>query len=196
VATVKWLLRGIALAIVAGAIGLGAVAITSRSDLDDGEAAVEAAWADLVPDLDARYDALQVTNDAVRDEGGGARAIVGEIDAALTDWDNARRTNRSVDAQISAANTLEGLARRLEATIAASPRFGVEPVLAAYATFAQHAVDGEVLNERVDSYADDRRGILHNVVATALGHDKVRRLDAGSDGAPDAASDGTTSQSA
>lgn len=173
---VKWIIRFVALTVVAAAIGTGAVALSSRSRLDSAERAIESAWADLRPQLVERYAKLIAANEVVRTEGGGARSIVGEIDAAALDWESSLRTNAAINSQIGAANQLEGLGRRLERTISASPRFEVESILTAYAAFARSEIDASTLNDRVDRFDDYRGGRFRRIITAALGHEDLPRL--------------------
>ncbi len=174
----RWFLRVVALALVAVAAGIGALALTSRSGLDEARDAVDSAWRTARPQLVERYSALAAANDAVRDEGGGARSVVGELDTALARWDDTARTGGGVAEQIAIANGLEGLGRRLHATVESSPRFATDAIELTLAAFDATTIDAaEDLNHAVDAYTDERGGTLRRIVADALGHDPVPRLD-------------------
>jgi hypothetical protein len=174
----RWFLRVIALALVAVVAGVGALALTSRAGLDDARDEVEDAWAKAEPQLGARYDALSAANDAVRDEGGGARSIVGELDTALARWHDATRTNANVASQIALANDLEGLGRRLRATVDGSARFDTDAIALTLAAFDASVIEAAAtLNRAVDAYSDERGGTLRRLVASALGHEAIPRLD-------------------
>ncbi len=176
-------LRVVALLVVAAAAGIAAIALDSRSGLDEAEHDVAAAWADVVAHLDTRADALDTANEAVRDQGGGARAVVGEIDSALVAWTDLRDGD-DLAAQITAANDLEALGRRLRATVADSPRFATAAVTAALDAYEETALEHtaaaatQVLDDAIDRYADERGGTLRRLVTDALGYGDIARLDA------------------
>ena len=172
----RFVVRVVALVVAAVAVGAAALGVTSRNALDDRRADIEAAWRALQPELAARYEALATANDAVRANGGGARAVVGELDAALADWD---RTARSSDlrAQLQAANELEGLGRRLTATLADSPRLASDASNLALAAFTQRTISAKSLNSDISAYADDRGGVIRSTVADLLDHPELPLLD-------------------
>jgi hypothetical protein len=169
----RWLVRSVALVIVAAVAGLGTVALTSRNDLERANDDLDAAWERVRPDLDARYDALGRANEAVRGAGGSARRIVGEIDSTLARWTDAANTRAPVATQIGLANELEGLGRRLAATIRDSPRFETDSVATAYADFERAAVDARDLNRAVDHHDLARGGTLRRFVTGMLGNGDV-----------------------
>ena len=172
----RWLLRAVALVIVAVAAGVATVALTSRSDLDRAERTLETNWDRIRPQLDERYLALATATDAVRDAGGSARRVVGEIDATVADWSDARRDGSSIADQIALANALEGLGRRLGATIDDSPRFDSDAIRAAFAAYRNTTVDARPLNKAVDEYTEARGSRLRRFIADFLGHEGVPRL--------------------
>lgn len=174
----RWVVRALALVIVAAVAGVGTIALTSRNDLERANDDLDTAWERIRPDLDTRYDALAAANESVRGAGGGARRIVGEVDSALARWDDAANTHASIATQIGLANELEGLGRRLSATIRDSPRFAVEPVEQAYLGFERATVDARDLNRAVDRHDLARGGSLRRFVTGALGHDDVPHLAA------------------
>lgn len=174
----RWVVRAIALLVVASVAGLGTIALTSRNDLERADDDLDAAWERIRPDLDARYEELESANEAVRAAGGSARRIVGEIDSALARWADAANTNAEVATQIGLANELEGLGRRLSATIRDSPRFETETIATAYERFERAAVDARDLNRAVDHHELARGGTLRRFVTTMFGHSDVPHLAA------------------
>lgn len=176
-------LRVVALMVVAAAAGIAAIALDSRSGLDETEREVATAWEAVVADFDARTAALDAANEAVRDQGGGARAVVGEIDSALAAWAD-QRDSGDLAAQIAAANRIEGLGRRLRATVADSSRFATAEVTAALDAYTATALEDtapeatKALNDAIDRHADERGGTLRRLVADALGFGDIPRLDA------------------
>jgi hypothetical protein len=172
----KSVVRVVALAIVALTVGGAALALTSRNALDDRLARIEADWREVRPTLEIRYEALATANDAVRSGGGSARAVVGELDAALAEWD---RTIRASDlrAQLRAANQLEGLGRRLVATAADSPRLASDASTLALAAYSERTISTKPLNSDISAYADERGGAIRSAVADLLDHPELPQLD-------------------
>ncbi len=171
----RFIVRLVAFSVAAVALAFGAATFTSRERLDERRDSVEFAWARVVDDLTARYDALATANEAVRASGGSARSVVGEIDGAVADWNEALDRN-DLGAGLQAATRLEGLARRLEANIEGSPRLGSEASTLALTAFAERAVDVEALNDAVTEYSEAQAGAVRSVVAATLGHDRLAVL--------------------
>lgn len=168
----RFAVRLVAFSLAAVALAFGAATFTSRERLDERRDAVEFAWARVVDDLAVRYDALATANDAVRANGGSARSVVGEIDGAIADWNEALDRN-DLAAGLRSATRLEGLARRLEANIGGSPRLGSNESTLALAAFSERAVDVDVLNDAITEYAEAQAGAVRSVVAATLGHDPL-----------------------
>src|SRR6476469_4202320 len=96
-------------AIVAGVI----VVLTSRSELQSARRQVNLTWSPLRTELDARYKVLEVANAAVLDVPGPLHLIVAQVATAAKDWHDLLTNGGSVGAQVTAANKLEALGRRL-----------------------------------------------------------------------------------
>jgi len=162
-------------AVVAGA----AIALTTRSDLVGARDNVTATWRAVRSPLTARYDTLSTANDAVRDAGGTPRDVVEEIDAALDRW-RAAASGSPVSEQVAAANSLEGLTRRLTATVEESERLRSDSVIAAaIADLADAEIPeaGRAFNDSARTYDAERGGPVRSIVADLLGYDEIPALD-------------------
>src|SRR3954463_13451733 len=113
-------------ALVAGVI----VVLSSRSELQSSRRMVDEAWSQLQGQLDTRYDNLKVVNETVRKVPGPLHTIVTQIDAAETNWHDLNANGGSVSSQVTAANSLEALSRRLVQAARASRRLQGQPGLA------------------------------------------------------------------
>src|SRR5436309_2765492 len=78
-------------------------------------------WSSLSGRLDHRYDLLSVIDAKLRPIPGPIRTLAGDVDGTLARWHDVR-AHSALATQVAAANDVEGLARRLVATAAASPR--------------------------------------------------------------------------
>ncbi|MDP9332196.1 MAG: hypothetical protein M3Q30_02620, partial [Actinomycetota bacterium] len=97
----------------------------------------------------------------------------------LARWHDVR-AHSALATQVAAANDVEGLARRLVATAAASPRLrNNATVLSALAQFLADPSHPEALgfNQKVASYEHERRGPVRSVVASVLGDGAIPVLD-------------------
>ena len=95
-------------AIVAGIV----VVMTSRNELQSSRRAVEDAWSPLRTGLDERYGKLAVANNAVKTVPGPLHEISTKVTSAYTGM-AAGREAAGVAPQVTAANNLESLGRRL-----------------------------------------------------------------------------------
>lgn len=170
--------RLLLLLVVAAAMGVLAVAVTARPDLERTRDDAVERWRPMSDPLDARYAALADVNDAVREAGGPERDVSSELDTALAAW---RASNSApVATQVDAANALEGLARRLRTAIAASERLSDDPgVGEAVEGLDRHPVpeSARVFNAAAADYHEARVGFLREPVAALLGHDPLSLLD-------------------
>lgn len=166
--------------VVAAVVAVTAVGVTARPDLERRRDDAVQHWRPLREPLDARYAALADLNDAVREAGGPERDVTGAIDTALAAW--RASGDAPVARQVDTANDLEGLARRLLATIADSARLhGAAAVSAAADAFAGQPIpeSARAFNSAARDYRDARAGVLREPVAGLLGHDPLPLLDTG-----------------
>jgi hypothetical protein len=168
----------VALVVSAVAASATAVALGSRADLSSSRRRVDAAWVALRPALDDRYGRLGAAAAAARTSLGTGRTAFDDIGAAVAAWPGTARS--ATDRQVAAAAWLEGLAGRLAATVASTPRLraagdvaeamhrleqtGTAPARAAY-------------NTAVAAYQRARGGFPRRLVAGALGYDDRRTLE-------------------
>ena len=165
----------VVLAIVAGAT----LALSSRPRLETDRRAVERDWSAVRPGLDARYRLVHALAGAIDAANGPKNPIVAEVDAAYARW-QAVSSSKPVAHAISAANTLEGLARRLDVTVTDSLLLKADKSV----TNAQHAVTvAEIpsagvsaLNDAVSKYEKGRGGPVRRLVAGPLGFEAIPRL--------------------
>jgi len=164
-------------AIVAGVV----VVLTSRSELQSARGRVDATWRPLRTALDARYQTLATANDAVRKTPGPLHQIVVAIDRANRDWGDLEANGGSVAAQVTAANRLEALGRRLVVAARAAPRLAGKPALAtvgAFATLAPPKSAAAHFAAAVSHYERERDRPARRLAAGILGYKAVPAYDA------------------
>lgn len=164
----------VVLAIVAGAT----LALESRPRLKTDRTDVERNWQIVQPRLDARYRLVNALARSIDATGGPANPIVGEVGTAFANW-NALTPTSPVARSITAANTLEGLARRLAATVTGSPLLAADTTV----TAALHRVTAfpiptgvTPLDDAISKYEKDRGGPVRRLVAGPLGFSAIPRL--------------------
>jgi hypothetical protein len=177
----KTIRRVALLVLVVGVAGAAALVGTARPALDRAYDDATARWRAVAPALDERYEALAAVSGAVQAIGGNGAAVASEVDDGLERWVSARRGGDTRE-QVGAANLLEGLARRLAATIEASARLSREGAVGdALATFERRRVPdaGRAYNDAVDAYEEERNGVVRSVAAGMLGYRGLAHLDTG-----------------
>ena len=165
--------------IVAAVVGAGVSVLSARPDIQKSKSNVDASWTSVSGQLDHRYELLTTVDQNLQPIPGPLHTLVGSVDAALAHW-RSLRPRGSIATQVAAANDVEGLARRLIVTEAASPRVkGNVKVLTAVAAFLadpwQNAANA--FNQRVTSYEHERRGPVRAIVASMLGDASIPVLD-------------------
>jgi hypothetical protein len=167
-----------ALVVSAVAASATAVALGSRADLSSSRRRVDAAWVALRPALDGRYGRLGAAAGAARASLGTGRAVFDDIGAAVAAWPGTARS--ATDRQVAAAARLEGLAGRLSAAVATTPRLRA----AADVAEAMHRLEQTdtataraAYNTAVVAYQRARGGFPRRLVAGALGYDDRRTLE-------------------
>lgn len=159
--------------LVAGAL---AVLLLGRSRLDDSQAKVDKTWTPLRSPLAQRYLKLAAVDTALRDAGGGDRAVAGDLDGLLEQWAREQRAKEiDPEAETDTANQLEGVARRVVAAYFASPRLQEKEALGAAITeFGAAAVPTRAIdryNDAVGDYQGTRDSALWSPAAKLLGYD-------------------------
>jgi hypothetical protein len=165
----------VVLAIVAGAT----LALSSRPRLQTDRRAVERDWSAVRPGLNTRYALVNDLAGTIDAADGPPNPIVQEVSDAYAHWKSVAG-EPPVATAISAANDLEGLARRLEVTVKGSPILDGDKTV----TDALHAVTVSqipataisALNDAVSKYEKDRGGALRRLIAGPLGFDAIPRL--------------------
>ena len=172
------LLVAVALVVSALAASATAVALGSRADLAASRRRVDSTWVALRPALDGRYQKLGAAAAAARAGLTTGRALFDEIDGAVAAWPGTART--ATDRQVDAAARLEGLAARLSATVATTPRLRASTaVVEAMQRLGQTdtATARGDYNSAVAAYQRARGGFPRRLVAGALGYDDRRTLE-------------------
>ncbi len=167
--------------LVVAAIAAAVVLVVSaRHDLQRARNEVVQAWTPLRSLLDTRYGTLENADHLVGSTPGPLHELSAQIDSAYAHWNDLETHGGSVGAEIAAANTLEGLGRRLVNTARAAPRLrgntAALAALGAYAT-AQVPPGATSFNAVVKRYEDDRTKPAHRFAARILGYDAVPTLD-------------------
>ncbi|MGQ0823575.1 MAG: hypothetical protein ACT4OX_00855 [Actinomycetota bacterium] len=176
--------RAVPIVLLALVVGVVAIVLTSRPDLEHARDDVEDRWDAVAPLLDERYALLASATEAVQSTPGPVGELAGAVVEALEEWD-ATRAGGSVGGQVEVANRLEARSRRLTAAATASPRLaGNTEIAAAFeaaaAAAAAAAGPGEAVaafNAAVRHYEDERRGPLRETIADLFGYDPVPALD-------------------
>ncbi len=173
-----WLVRVGVLFVSAVVTGTVVLALGSRGDLEQAGDRVDAAWAQLRPGLDQRYDSLGRAGDAARERLGDDPGLLSDLAGALERWREGGR--QPVEAQAALANRLEGFGARLQARVEATPRLrSSDAVAGALADMdeADPAAERTAYNQAVDGYENVRGGFPRRLVAGALGFDARRTLE-------------------
>ena len=164
-------------AIVAGVV----VVLSSRSELQSARGRGTDTWSPLRTALDARYQTLATANDAVRTTPGPLHQIVDAIDRANREWGNLEANGGNVAAQVTAANRLEALGRRLVVAARAAPRLTGKPALASVYAFAVLAPPKSAAAQfaaAVSHYERERDRPARRLAAGLLGYKAVPAYDA------------------
>ncbi|HEY8216046.1 MAG TPA: hypothetical protein VIH82_02860 [Acidimicrobiia bacterium] len=171
----RWI---VVLAVALLVAAIVAALLLVRPGLEDGRDRADHRWTPLRPPLIARYEALDGVAAALADAGAADRAVTLDLRGALDRWHRyALRGPRHTDpaAEVTIANGLEELARRIRANMIASEKLRTnEPLTTALAAFDQAIVPARALrayNRAVRAYEDDRSGFFEHLVAGALGYD-------------------------
>lgn len=150
-------------------------ALASRPGLERARRDTDQAWQVVRIRLDARYQALQAAGDATNASLGAARDPLPALSNALAAWERVRRGAASrIDAQVLAANRVEGVAARLRTVVTATPKLrGNADIAHALEAFdrADPGRERRVYNDAVSHYEHDRGGTFIRVFAGVLGFD-------------------------
>jgi len=171
------LLVVVALVVSAVAASATAVALGSRAELSSSRHQVDLSWAALRPALTARYESLGQAAAVARARLNADRTVFDDIARAVADWPSTARW--PTDRQVGAAANLEGLAARLTATVATTPRLRAADVTQALGLLEKTdtAQAGAPYNNAVLAYQRARGGFPRRLVAGALGYEDRRTLE-------------------
>jgi hypothetical protein len=172
------LLVAVALVVSAVAASATAVALGSRAELSSSRHRVDTEWAALRPSLTTRYQSLGQAATVARARLNADRTVFADIAKGVADWPGTERW--PTDRQVGAAAHLEGLAARLAATVATTPRLRESAdVTATLRPLEQtgRAQAGAPYNNAVLAYQRARGGFPRRLVAGALGYEDRRTLE-------------------
>ena len=164
-------------AIVAGVI----VVLTSRTELQSARRQVNEAWQPLRTELDTRYKVLAAADKALKLIPGPLHRIVLQVESATTDWNDLQTHGGSVASQVTAANKIEALGRRLVQAARAAPRLAGRPELATINSYAATPPAGGAITpfeDAVSRYERERNRPARRLAADILGYDSVPAYDA------------------
>jgi hypothetical protein len=165
--------RRIALVVVVLVVIAGvALAVTSRGRLTDDRDQVDELWLTLRGPLAERYASLDAVLIQLREAGAGERDVTRDLAGGLDRWNRLQRaSNDDVDteAEVAAANSLEGLFGRASQTVASSPRLsGVGTLTAAVDAFRVTTPPAPAVtayNDAAEAYQDTREEARYSLTA-------------------------------
>jgi hypothetical protein len=156
-------------AIVAGIV----VVMTSRNELKQSHDQVESTWIPLRNALDQRYTALARARDAVQSVPGPVKEVAAQVTSAYDNW---RKHGGSVSSQVSNANDLESLGRRLVVVSRAAPRLqGQTAALNAVNAFAalKPPTASTNFDDAVANFEHERHRPARTLAARILGYGEI-----------------------
>ena len=159
-------------AVVAGIV----VVVTSRHELQSSRHQVDTQWNALRPALDERYSALQIANDTVKDVPGPLHQISTQVSSAYANWRDLEQHNGSVSSEVTAANNLESLGRRLVISARAAPRLvGQTQALGAISVYAglQPPAGAADFDTAVTHFEHERSRPARSLAARILGYTSI-----------------------
>jgi hypothetical protein len=166
--TVRRVVFLIAFVLVVGAV---VVVITTRPDLQDSAEKADRAWVALLPQLNARYQALAGVEQQLEAAGVGDRQVVKDLKREIAVWVNDEGTDPGGQAKV--ASTLEALAARAVAMRAAPRLAGNAALLQAVTTFNTKKPSAALVrryNDDVTAYQKTRTKTMTRIVASLDGY--------------------------
>ena len=156
--------------------------VTARPDLQDARNNVAKAWTPLEKQLDPRYISLAAVTEGLKDVPGPIHDLVGDTNTVLARWQRTGRAETSIASQVSTANELEALGRRLVGTAQQSQRVqsdaGKKAVVDQFAKAATPSA-AAAYNEAIRKYEDTRTGPARRPIAAILNYDQIPAFDTG-----------------
>ena len=176
----RWLRIFIPLLVIAALIAGVIVVLTSRSELQSARRQVNATWGPLRGELDKRYTVLEAANAAAKNVPGPLHLIVTQVDTAAKDWHDLVTNGGSVGAQVTAANKLEALGRRLVQAARKAPRLQGKTELTTINNYASSEPPRGIapFEEAVSRYERERNRPARRLAASILGYKSVPAYDA------------------
>jgi len=167
--------------VIAAIVAVVIVVLTSRSELQSARRQVNATWQPLQEELDTRYRVLAATDTELKSIPGPLHRIVVQVESATNDWRNLRANHGSVASQVSTANELEALGRRLVQAARAAPRLRGKPELATINSYASSTPPRGAITPfeaAVSHYERERNRPARRLAASILGYKSVPAYDA------------------
>jgi hypothetical protein len=180
---IRWTVLALVVVVVTGTVIL---VITVRPGLQDDAQEVRQTWKPLLQPLATRYLALKGVESALTAAGNGDRELTRQLRRSLSDWQLLQTTSDDAT-QARTADELEGLASRVRATVATSPRLKPNQTLTkAISTFDAARVSPTLIaryNDSVLRYEKNRDGMLRGIVASLDGYEPHPTLQLSTPGA-------------
>jgi hypothetical protein len=176
----RWLRIFIPLLVIAAVVAGVIVVLTSRSELQSARRQVNLTWSPLRTELDTRYKVLAAANAAVNDVPGPLHLIVAQVATASNEWHDLLANGGSVGAEVTAANKLEALGRRLVQAARKAPRLRGKGELATINDYASSAPPRGItpFEAAVSHYERERNRPARRLAASILGYKSVPAYDA------------------
>jgi len=178
------ILRGLRILIpvllLLAAVAAGAAVLSARPAIDGARSRAETDWTPVDDRLGPHYRLLETAATRVATVVGPERTLARQVTTAIERWRESR--GGSLAAEVAAANTVEGLGRRLVASARASERVRANRsaaaavnAFAADPAFTVSAITPpvETFDRAVDRYERERTGLIRSVAAEVLGSEPI-----------------------
>ncbi len=158
------------------AVGAGLAVFIVKPKLDDNLKKVDVSWIPLRQSLNARYQGLSEANAALSAVGGPQRSVTSELAKKLNDWNELMLrpvSAENLSTEVGLANSLEALARRARANVAANPKLSADPTISAgFTRFDQQVSPNDrvaAYNRAAKTYETERSKFPNSLVAEIFG---------------------------
>jgi hypothetical protein len=181
----RWLRVFVPVLLVALIVAGVVLVFSSRNDLRNARARVDAAWNPLQKQLDSRYDVLHAAfaNDAIRTLPGPFHTIATQVALAYQHWRDLEQHQGTVAAEVAAANDLEAAGRRFVNAAQQAPRLkGNQAALALVDAYAnntlRNAQQVKDFESQVARFQKLRDRPANRLAARVLGYSSIPDYDA------------------
>lgn len=158
------------------------VVLGNRSALDHARSRVDARWTALRAPVEPRYKQLAVLNTALANDLGANAVVPARLRAALARWNTlVAPGHRDPEAEVAAADPIEGLAGLARVTAQSSDRLKADQALqAALVDFDKTAPPRLLIdsyNAAVRTYEHDRTTGVRRLAAALFGYHARRTFE-------------------